>query len=132
MRSFSKKQLLIIGGAILVAILITLSLTSCSPTQRGAYYFRNVPNGQKIATCIINRESGGNPTAISPTRDYGLFQINRAAHRANFERMYGRSFDKYALTVDYNGKYARYLYDYYRSRGMSGWTPWKGGRYSCF
>lgn len=72
-----------------------------------------------------------NPNAISATHDYGLFQINRAAHKANFERMFHVRFETGALNPTLNAKYARYLYDYYSKRGMSGWTPWKGGKYPC-
>ena len=39
----------------------------------------------RFAYGIVMRESKGNARAISPTRDYGLFQFNRAAwNRANW------------------------------------------------
>ena len=98
-------------------------LPACSPTTQATGYFPT--QARTKAACIIQRESGGDPKAISPTQDYGLFQLNRAAHAANFYRLYHRSFTTYALTVEYNARYARYLYD------VAGWTPWNGGRYPC-
>lgn len=109
---------------ILLAVPVLSLLTpACSPTTQAVSYFP--PAAQAKARCIIQRESGGNPTAISPTQDYGLFQINRAAHKTTFERRYNRRFETYALTVEYNARYARYLYD------VAGWSPWNGGRYAC-
>ena len=34
------------------------------------------------AWAIAMRESGGNPSSISTTQDYGLFQFNKAAHHS--------------------------------------------------
>lgn len=115
-----------------VGVFVALAVSACTPKQIGASYFRDAPNGTKIAECIIQRESGGNPGAISATNDYGLFQINRAAHKRQFESMFGGPFEKKALDPTLNAKYARYLYDWYVARGYSGWTPWKGGQYRCF
>lgn len=116
---------------MVLAVVLVLLAPACTPTQIGTAQFRDVPRGTTISACIIKRESGGDPSAISPTRDYGLFQINRSAHKANFERMFGGPFERKALDPTLNAKYARYLYNYYAQRGMSGWTPWRGGRYSC-
>lgn len=120
------------AAVLLAGVLVALALSSCTPKQIGASYFRDVPNGTKIAECIIQRESGGNPKAISATSDYGIFQINRSAHKRQFESMYGGPFEQKALDPTLNAKYARYLYNWYVSRGMNGWTPWKGGQYRCF
>ena len=105
------------------------ALTGCSPTTQAAGYFP--PSARTKITCIIQRESGGDPTAISPTQDYGILQLNRAAHATNFYNRYHLPFTTYALTVKYNAMYGRYLYDYYRAHGGSGFEPWNGGRYPC-
>lgn len=118
----------IISVALIVALVILG--TACSPTDVGVGQFPR--SAQPVARCIVKRESGGDPRAISPTHDYGLFQINRKAHKRNFEARYGVAFEKGALDPRLNGKYARYLYDYYRSHGGTGWEPWAGGRYRCF
>ena len=34
------------------------------------------PWAASVAACIVRHESGGNPRAISPTNDWGLFQVN--------------------------------------------------------
>ena len=113
----------------LIAVLLIIG-TGCTPTEVGVSYFP--ASARPVARCIVKRESGGDPRAISPTHDYGLFQINRKAHKRNFESRYGVAFETGALDPRLNGKYARYLYDYYRSHGGSGWEPWAGGRYRCF
>ena len=115
----------------LSALLLTAALTACSPTATALTYFPKDSRTQARAACIIKRESGGNPSAISPTRDYGLFQINRAAHKQTFQNRYGVPFETGALRTDLNARYARYLFDYYRARGQDGFTPWNGGRYAC-
>lgn len=70
------------------------------------------PEAVRIARC----ESGLRPTAVSPTDDHGLFQIN-VVHRADFIRVTGRSWGAVydALT---NARYARWLHD------RQGWAPW--------
>ena len=112
-----------------LAAAASIFLPACSPTTQAAGYFP--PSARTRITCIIQRESGGNPRAISPTGDYGILQLNRLAHKAAFEARYHRRFETYALTVEYNASYARYLYDYYAARGLSPFTPWNGGRYAC-
>lgn len=116
---------------LLLAVLIpaAATLTGCSPTTTAVGYFPTA--AQPKARCIILRESGGNPDAISATGDYGLFQINRAAHQTNFQNRYHVPFYPNILSVSYNARYARYLYDYYKRAGMNPFTPWNGGRYSC-
>lgn len=117
--------------AAAAAAVLVAGLTSCTPAQNAAAYFRDIPGGQAKAACIINRESGGNPNAISATHDYGLFQINRAANAAEFDQLFGGPFDTKALDPTLNARYARWLYDYWASRGRSGWSPWAHGRYPC-
>lgn len=126
MRSLLSKQTALVGA---VVITVVMSLTACkpmSPDATGRFWFRDVPNGPAIASCIMNRESGTNPRAISATGDYGLFQINRAAHKRTFESKIGGPFEQKALDSWNNARYARYLYD------QVGWSPWRGGRWKCF
>ena len=113
-------------STLLLLCALTLTATGCyplTPTQEAVTFFP--PSTRTKASCIIRRESGGNPNAVSATGDYGLFQINRAAHAANFYRLYHKQFTTYALHTDYNARYARYLYD------VAGWSPWNNGRYPC-
>lgn len=63
---------------------------------------------------IAMRESGGNPTSISSTGDYGVFQFNRAAHHT------AEWWDvSKLLTPEYNINIA-----YRMSRGGRTWYPW--------
>ena len=76
-----------------------------------------------IMTAICRAESGANTLAVSPTHDYGLWQINYAAHSALFSRygwrqpadnakMAGIVFcsQHYGAWVTYNtGAYIQYL-----------------------
>ncbi len=109
--------------ALFVAVVACIVLPSCSPVQKGLLQWQ--PAQRTKAACLAKRESGNDPSAISPTHDYGLWQINRKAHKATFERMYGKPFETKALDPVLNGKYAAYLYS------VAGWSPWAGGRYSC-
>lgn len=109
---------------VAVAFLLSVGGSGCSPVNVGLAQFPAAL--RPVASCIIQRESGGNPSAVSPTRDYGLFQINRAAHKRQFERMYGAPFERKALDARLNGQYAYYLYR------QVGWSPWNGGNYRCF
>jgi len=112
-----------IVSIMLIAALVVLG-SACSPAQVGVAQFQ--PAQRAVASCIVKRESGGNPSAISATNDYGLFQINRAAHKRQFEARYGAPFERKALDPVLNGKYAAYLYS------VAGWSPWRGGKYRCF
>ena len=111
-------------ASLLLAAFAVLVLPSCTATDIGVAQFRSPQRA--VARCIVKRESGGNARAISATKDYGLFQINRKAHKAQFERMYGAPFERKALDPVLNGKYAAYLYS------VAGWSPWRGGKYRCF
>ena len=65
-----------------------------------------------VADCIVSRESGWNRWAVSPTSDYGLWQINKVNHWL-FE---GASWaDPKANTL--------VAIELYRRAGNS-WSPW--------
>jgi hypothetical protein len=66
----------------------------------------------KIAQC----ESGLRPTAVSPTDDHGLFQIN-ALHQADFTRITGQPWSA-VYDAMANTRYAKWLFD------RQGWAPW--------
>lgn len=78
------------------------------------------PTAVKVALCLVGRESGFNPGAISTTGDHGLPQANYSAHRTTVD--WQRIYDPvYALGVMWS-----------LSHGGTSWSPWKGGRYRCF
>lgn len=68
----------------------------------------------KEAWAIAMRESHGRERAISRTGDYGLFQINKAAHGKN--RWWN---DKKMLSGTYNAEIAHYM-----SNGGKNWSAW--------
>lgn len=65
------------------------------------------------ALCIISYESAGNPGAISPTNDYGLFQI----HAPLWAPHYGVTLED-LLDPGINASIAADLH------AGAGWTPW--------
>ena len=69
------------------------------------------PNHTRAALCVAEAESKMNPTAISRTGDYGLFQIHQAAHPE-----YAR---RYLLTVAGNIRAAVRI-----SRNGRDWSAW--------
>ena len=69
-------------------------------------------SARSMAFCIVNRESGWNPGAISRTDDHGLAQINRPSHPWV---SYGR------ITVD--PVYAVAVFVRLSDRGRD-WGPW--------
>ena len=111
-----------IVSIMLIAVLVVIG-SACSPAQVGVAQFP--PAQRAVAACLAKRESGNNPSAISATHDYGLWQLNRAAHKRQFEARYGAPFERKALDPVLNGKYAAYLYS------VAGWSPWRGGKYRC-
>lgn len=63
-------------------IVLAAALTFCknplaNQLHEAGFTGRSLP----IAWAIVMRESGGNPKSISPTHDYGMFQLNRAAYK---------------------------------------------------
>jgi hypothetical protein len=78
---------------------------------------------------VMMAESSGNETAVSPTGDYGLMQINLAAH---YSKIPGSTTDEKIqwLFNPYNNiSLAKQLYD------GSGWSSWNGftsGSYQQF
>jgi hypothetical protein len=98
---------------LLAALGLTLVLGACSPQHWINTVFQaEAPAATRVATC----ESGMNPTAISPTNDHGLFQIN-AVHRADFTRVTGQPWSA-VYDARYNTQYAQHLYS------TQGWRPW--------
>lgn len=71
------------------------------------------PAKQVYATCIALAESGGDPEAISPTGDYGLWQINHV-HSADPINQW-----PYILEPDVNARYAIAI-----SGNGQNWAPW--------
>lgn len=66
------------------------------------------PAKADIASAVALAESSGNPNAISPTQDYGLWQINRAAHPTQFT-LNPLANARAAVAISSNG---------------TNWTPW--------
>ena len=95
-------------------VLAVLAGAACTPQDYIATYFGfQAGNATKIAHC----ESNMNPSAVSPTNDHGLFQIN-AVHRADFERVTGKPWITHRYYPIWNVYYASWLYK------QQGWAPW--------
>lgn len=73
----------------------------------------------RVAWAIAMRESNGNPRVISPSSDYGLFQINAPSWSDEPWWDYNSMLDP-----DYNARIA-----YKMSRGGKNWAMWGLDRY---
>lgn len=73
------------------------------------------------ACTVMLCESQGNPNAVSPTNDHGLFQINRRYNEANFVQVTGQPWSA-VYDPAANTQYAAWLYS------QRGWGAWTCGR----
>jgi hypothetical protein len=73
------------------------------------------------AYCVVGRESGWNPRAVSRTNDHGLFQLN-IIHASYFTRA-----GMWGLRYTIRGG-TRMAYLLWRAAGRS---PWYGGHRAC-
>jgi len=71
-----------------------------------------------VLSRVLYRESRCDPTVISPTRDYGLVQANKKAHRETVEEMFGMPFEQAMLDPVLNLRFGSWL------QNASGWSPW--------
>ena len=76
------------------------------------------PEQPNTMLAIAKCESHMNPLAISPTHDYGIFQLNKSAHGATLTAL---NLDP--LDVDDNIQFARMLYE---KNGTRDWNMSKG------
>ena len=105
-----------------VPILLRSGSCSCScPVTPDPSACRSSTASNRKADCIMRKESGYNPRAVSPTGDYGLFQINQAAWYSTFQRVTGKPWS-YIFNPYWNASFARWIYD------RSGWAPWTTNR----
>ncbi len=79
------------------------------------------PWAEQTAICIADHESGGNPGAISPTNDYGLWQINGSNNGLVISGVPGLGTVTVivSLSVPVNARDAVAL-----SRNGTDWSPW--------
>lgn len=96
---------------------IRLVMNNWFPADAG-----NISNIQ-TAAAIAFAESGNNPKAISPTGDYGLWQINKAAHPDLFAKY------KWDDPAD-NVKMAAAVY-HAAGNKFTPWTAYKNGAYKA-
>lgn len=106
---------------VLGAVVVSLTLTACTPHQVIQTVFHDeVSTAFRVADC----ESNYDPSAVSPTNDHGLFQINamwnQPGHSDPVADWIGRHWH---LRYDpvYNALMAKMIRDSY------GWYMW-----SCY
>src|SRR3954452_25302179 len=105
-------------ATVLLAMGLLLVLVSCDARSIGLSQF---PGQPRKADCIMRKESGYNPRAVSPTGDYGLFQINRSALYGTFQPVTGQPWSS-IFNPYWNAKFARWIYV------RQGWSPWTTNR----
>lgn len=77
------------------------------------------PDDPDTAMRIVTCESNWDPTEVSPTGDYGLFQINRRTWEDEFEGEWGMGdWDENIFDVNTNIRVAQKLH------AAAGWAPW--------
>lgn len=70
--------------------------------------------------CVIGRESGWRPNAVSATGDHGLLQLNAYTWRRYFGVRWARVYDPV--------ENVRMGYVVWKRQG---WAAWRGGRWEC-
>lgn len=115
---------------VLTAVLL-LALQVVQPSQAAPCDDSVYTWNCKEVSCIIDRESG-NRDVVSPTGDYGRWQINLYWHKDKVERLVGRQLtDEEAasalLDPAINWAVAWYLYNDNGGLPYPGWSHWKGG-----
>jgi hypothetical protein len=107
-------------GAVVVAVQpgqpLSRSRYSCAALENLWIAEGGNRNADFIAAEIAMAESGGNPNAISPTDDFGLWQIN-ASHGAEA-----------SLNPVVNARAAISISD--NGTNWSAWTTWTSGAYA--
>jgi hypothetical protein len=110
-----------------VPVLVALALfvgAACTPTDVGVSQFPSHLRGW--ARCIVHHESRGDADAVSPTNDWGLFQINRSVWERTFvqfvERTEGRraSWRGDIFNSRLNGRFAYQVV--YKAQGERAWS----------
>lgn len=104
--------------AALVAVLV---FTACTPDDAIRLTFGNPEAGgspalEAQAHRVVGCESEHTPTAVSPTNDHGLFQVN-AIHRRRFRQVTGQPWSA-VYDPFWNAVFAKRLHD------ERGWGPW--------
>ena len=106
-----------------------------TPTQIAAVAYQAGFTGQDqiIATAVSIAESGGNTEVISPTQDYGLWQINMPAHNGDGGRMPADFFPPGTKWKDplTNGEVANDIWSR-AGRTWRDWSTFKSGAYQKF
>lgn len=123
-----------------LALALVVVLSACTPQQIALLHFFNRPpdSGTPCAEwagafrlagfhdgyeldhmlSLVHRESRCNPAAVSPTHDYGLAQINWAAHHEWLLQIGWITSRGDLLNPQTNATIAHELYE------MDGWSPW--------
>ena len=74
-----------------------------------------------ILPCESGGAAGSPHDAISPSRDYGRAQINRAVWRSEFEELTGEPFETGVLDPELNGMFAAHVENV---QGLGAWECW--------
>lgn len=91
---------------------LTRALVYLKFKKAGAYVTRK-------ALCIVHREAGDNPGAVSATEDYGPAQVNKPSHP---------KYDYYRMIND--PVYGVNVFWQVSDHGKN-FHPWDGGKYPC-
>jgi LysM repeat protein len=104
------------GGAAVVLQSVTQGQYSCAGLEQLWVQAGGSPGAAVMAADIAMAESGGNPNAISPTNDYGLWQINGS--HGSLATLNPQANARSAVIVSSNGT------------NWNPWTTYRTGAYS--
>jgi hypothetical protein len=112
------------AAVVTVAKKVNTNKAGVSTTDYDAFFQKYFGNDWVIAKAICSAESGLNPTAVSPTNDHGLCQINWPSHSKKFN---------YDLSATYDPETnIRIAAQIYYSSGPYAWTVYRTGAYLRF
>lgn len=99
---------------LVVLLLITARADASTINQARAEVWRLWGTSAPRMLCIIGRESGWNPRAVSRTDDHGLVQLNRPSWERHFGARWRLRYDPVANV--------RMGYRVWRIQGFGAWT----------
>lgn len=110
---------------------------TCTPLARGAIVARIFREHAAHARCIRLHESHGDPRAVSPTGDYGWFQINYRAWAGHVVSFYAHGRGVWIRLPRQRVQFKRVTFNsrlntliaWAISRGGTDWRPWSTARY---
>lgn len=120
-----RRSALTLLGVALAAVVMVAGVGACTPENRAKQAIAQYWGADTAcANRIVYRESRYQAAAVSPTNDYGLFQLNATANAQWIRNELGYTLQD--LKDPYkNSRAARVLYGKAQQMWGDGWKPWR-------